>query len=218
MSENIIYKKCCVYKISSKVNPEMIYYGSTNNFYKRMTDHKSDYKRYLNNEYCYLTVFDIFDLGDSKQEIVKFYNDISKKQLRDFETEFIQNNKCVNKAQSMTDEMKKEKIKESNKEWYERNKDYHKERYENNKEKINKQIICDICKGNYTTANKARHIKNFQHQQAIRNQIEELSNKINNIQPKIKIKMKQTFNIDNSKDITINTAIDKEAADNENNN
>ena len=89
-----------VYRITSKVNPEMIYYGSTKNFYKRMSGHKSSYKAYLNNKYCCITLWDIFELGDYNQEIVKFYKGITRKELRDFETEFILNNKCVNKMQS----------------------------------------------------------------------------------------------------------------------
>ena len=69
----------CVYKITSKVNPEMVYYGSTKNFHKRMIQHKSDYKRYLNDRYSYLTLYDIFELGDYSQEIVKFYKGTTKK-------------------------------------------------------------------------------------------------------------------------------------------
>ena len=195
MSENKIYEKCCVYKVQSLVKPEMVYYGSTNNFNTRMTNHKSDYKSYLNGNKHYFTVFDIYDLGDYKQEIVQEYENITEKQLHDFETTFIQSNKCVNKLQSMTTEMKK-KIR---KEWYEQNKD-----------KLNKNNVCDICKGNFTTIHKSQHYKAKKH---IKSQ--ELLDKINNIQPKIKIKMKQIFNINNSKDITINTAIDKEAADKE---
>ena len=124
-----------------------------------------------------------------------YYENITEKQLHDFETTFIQNNKCVNKLQSLTTERKKE----SRKEWYEQNKD-----------KLNKNNVCDICKGNFTNIHKSTHYKTQIHIKA-----QELLDKINNIQPKIKIKMKQIFNINNSKDITINTAIDKEAADKE---
>jgi len=142
----------CVYKITSKVNLEMAYYGSTKNFYKRRQEHKSHYKLYLNERYHYITLWDIFDLGDYSQEIVKFYYGITKKQLRDFETEFIINNKCVNKLQSMTDEMKKEYKQE-----------YDKERYEKNKEILQKQNICDICKGSFTTEHKSHHYQAKKH-------------------------------------------------------
>ena len=141
-----------VYKITSKVNLEMVYFGSSTNFHRRMITHRAQYKAYLKGGYHYITLFDIFDLGDYNQEIVKFYKGITKKELRDFETEFILNNKCVNKLQSLTVAMKKES-----------NKGYNKKYKEKNKEKLNKQNICEICKGNYSTNNKSHHYQAKKH-------------------------------------------------------
>ena len=137
MSNEIIYDYCCVYRIHSLVNPEMVYFGSTNNFKRRMKDHKTQYRTYLynknnNKKYNYCTVYEIFDLGKYSCKIANEYENISKKQLRDFETTFIQNNMCVNIRQSMTDEMKKEKVKEYN---------------EKNKLKLQEKINCTDCCG-----------------------------------------------------------------------
>ena len=175
----------CVYKITSKINPEMVYYGSTKGFYKRMSGHRADYKAYLKDKFHYLTVFDIFDLGDYKQEIVKVYKGITKKELRKFETEFIQNNQCVNKQQSRTEEYKKN---------YQRL--YDKNCYENNRIKIceekNKKKMCNICNIEYSINNKARHFKTYRHTAA-----QELINKepMKKIIIKMKPKDSSTINI-----------------------
>jgi len=206
MSDNTIYKKCCVYKISSNVNTDMIYFGSTKNFNKRMSQHISHYKRYLNNKFNYLTVFDIFDLGDYSKEIVKFYNGITRKDLQDFETEFIENNKCINIRQSKKS-YDKDYDKIYNKEYYEtkkeNNKEYNKERYENDKERLNKQNACEICKGNFTTQNKSQHFKTYKHtaaQELLNNQKKEQetrTEKQEEPKKKIIIKMKNNSNITN---------------------
>ena len=41
--------------------------------------------------------------------------------------------------------------------------------YENNKNKINTPYICDICNGNYTHNNRAKHINSQKHQTALNN-------------------------------------------------
>ena len=71
-----------VYKITSKVKPEMVYFGSTKNFYKRMSSHKTHYNIYLKNKSNYLAVYDIFALGYYKQEVVKGYTGITAKKRR----------------------------------------------------------------------------------------------------------------------------------------
>lgn len=193
----------CVYKIISLVNPDLVYFGSTKNFYKRMSRHKADYKRYLKNGYSYTTLYDIIDLGKYSTEIVKEFKHITRRELEDFETEFIQNNKCVNKRQSITEQMKIDNRNQSQKKYY-----------ENNKNRINQQRnqphICEICGCNYTTANKSAHSKSYKHQSAVNQKLLDLENKnkelteeIAAIKPKIVIKMKvKTLN--NNAELTIN--------------
>ncbi len=64
-------------------------------------------------------------------------------------------------------------IKEYSKEYYENNKNKIKEYYDKNKDKINTvkktHYICDICNGNYTYANRAKHYKSKKHQTALNN-------------------------------------------------
>jgi len=189
----------CVYKIVSVVNPELVYFGSTNNFKKRMQGHKDDYKRYLNKKYDYITYFEIFDLGKYSTEIVKEFKQITRRELEDFETEFIQNNKCVNKRQSITEQMKKDK----DKKYYEENKIIINQRR-------NQQHICEICNGDYTNRNKSTHFKTYKHQNAVNqklldleNQNKQLTGEIAAIKPKIVIKLKpKTLNIQG--DLNIN--------------
>ena len=185
----------CVYKITSQVNPEMAYYGSTKNFHKRMSEHKSQYKAYLKGKYTFISLWDIFDLGAYNQEIVKEYKYITSTQLSDFETFFIQNNNCINISKSITPEMRKES-----------NKKYRQEYYENNKEKLNENIICDICKGNYTTQHKSRHYKAKKHINAtklLEKEQEMQTEKQEDPKNKNIIKMTNNSNISNI-NITIN--------------
>ena len=189
----------CVYKIVSVVNPELVYFGSTNNFKKRMQGHKDDYKRYLNKKYDYITYFEIFDLGKYSTEIVKEFKQITRRELEDFETEFIQNNKCVNKRQSLTEQMKKDTKKGCNNQYY-----------QDNKTKLNQQHICETCGSNYSTIHKLRHFTTNKHQNAVNqklldleNQNKQLTGEIAAVKPKIVIKLKpKTLNIQG--DLNIN--------------
>ena len=190
----------CVYKIVSLVNPEQVYFGSTNKLYIRKLHHKSEYKSYINKKLktCY-TYFEIFDLGKYTTEIVKEYKQITRRELENFETEFIQNNKCVNKKKKLTEQMK-----------IDRKNAYDNQYREANIAIINQQYICGICDGNYSTGNKARHFTTYKHQNAVNqklldleNQNKQLTAEIAAIKPKIVIKLKpKTLNIQG--DLNIN--------------
>jgi len=189
-----------VYKIVSLINPELVYFGSTNNFNKRMQGHKNAYKSFLNKKSKdYYTYFEIFDLGKYNTEIVKEYKQITRRELYNFETEFIQNNKCVNKRQSLTEQMKKDTKKGCNNQYY-----------QDNKTKLNQQHICETCGSNYSTIHKLRHFKTYKHQNAVNqklldleNQNKQLTGEIAAIKPKIVIKLKpKTLNIQG--DLNIN--------------
>jgi len=189
-----------VYKIVSLINPELVYFGSTNNFNKRMQGHKNAYKSFLNKKSKdYYTYFEIFDLGKYNTEIVKEYKQITRRELYNFETEFIQNNKCVNKRQSLTEQMKKDTKKGCNNQYY-----------QDNKTKLNQQHICETCGSNYSTIHKLRHFTTNKHQNAVNqklldleNQNKQLTGEIAAIKPKIVIKLKpKTLNIQG--DLNIN--------------
>jgi len=189
-----------VYKIVSLINPELVYFGSTNNFNKRMQGHKNAYKSFLNKKSKdYYTYFEIFDLGKYNTEIVKEYKQITRRELYNFETEFIQNNKCVNKRQSLTEQMKKDTKKGCNNKYY-----------QDNKTKLNQQHICETCGSNYSTIHKLRHFTTNKHQNAVNqklldleNQNKQLTGEIAAIKPKIVIKLKpKTLNIQG--DLNIN--------------
>ena len=194
----------CVYKIVSLVNPEFVYFGSTNNFNRRVSKHQTDYKRYINKKSkTYLTYFEIFDLGNYTTEIVKEYKQISRRELYNFETEFIQTNICVNKLNSMTEQMKIDNQKRSKTQYCEAN------RTQINQKK-KQPHICEICGGNYTTTHKSTHFKSNKHQNAVNqklldleNQNKQLTEEIAAVKPKIVIKMKvKTLN--NNAELTIN--------------
>jgi len=150
-----------IYKLWSLQTDE-IYIGSTKQKYlsDRMSGHRSDYKKYLNKKYCYVTSFELIKFDDCKiecMEVVEF-NDIVE--LRAKEGEWIRKIDCVNKVipcrtkqeyyQDNIEKIKeyydthKEQISEYNKEYRdthkeqiaEYQKEYQKEYNETNKEKI----------------------------------------------------------------------------------
>ena len=79
----------------------MVYYGSTTQpLCKRISEHRSRYKRYKNGKEYYKSVFIIFDefgLENCKIELVELFPCENKNQLHQKEGEYIKNNECVNK-------------------------------------------------------------------------------------------------------------------------
>lgn len=76
------YNKGKIYKITSS-NSQDIYVGSTAQKYlsSRFSIHLYDYKKYLKNEFPYMTVFDIIKLGNCKIELIELYNCNNKIEL-----------------------------------------------------------------------------------------------------------------------------------------
>ena len=173
-----------IYKISS-ADDSLVYYGATDNFETRMSVHKSSYKRYLNNEMNFLTVFEIIKLDNYKMEIYQTHKNIKWQDLLDIETDIIFNNPCVNKN-SKKDSRSPEYIKNHNEK-------YNKE----NAAKLNEKFLCCECPGRYTHATKSKHFKTQIHIKALKlkleqqqKQIDNLEIKVNNIKPKIILKLK----------------------------
>ena len=144
------YQHAKIYKIFSYENDE-VYYGSTiDTLSRRMTGHRTMYKKYKegksNNNY---TSFKIIELTSAKIELVENYPCNSKEELLQREGYYIKNNNCVNKnipgrTPKEYCEENKEQRKEYNKVYYEQNKEHKKEyrkKYgEANKEKHKKYM------------------------------------------------------------------------------
>ena len=185
-----------IYKISS-ADDSLVYFGATDNFETRISVHKSSYKRYLNNEMNFLTVFEIIKLDNYKMEIYQTHKNIKWQDLLDIETDIIFNNPCVNKN-SKKDSRSPEYIKNHNEK-------YNKE----NAAKLNEKFKCPDCSGSYTHINKSHHFKAQKHINALKlkldqqqKQIDEMNKSIKNLidEPKKKIIIK----LKNSNNTTIN--------------
>ena len=171
------YSNGKIYKIEPNCEHEEdeIYIGSTTKEYlsQRMEKHRSNYKYWKEGKYGKTYSFILFEkygVENCNIILLEYINAQSKDELTAKEAEYIKNYKCINKYLPFrTNEERKEYIKE----YYENNKDKFKEYYENNKDKIKgireTRYICDICNGNYTYANRAKHFNTQKHQTAVNN-------------------------------------------------
>lgn len=122
-----------IYKISGY---GLNYYGSTTESIKRrLARHKAHYKDYKDGKRTdKITVFQIFDLGDDYNiELIEHFICPDKKTLLDKENYYITNNECLNKCvpnrtpeqlkerQKKYNELHKDKIRETAKNWAEKN-------------------------------------------------------------------------------------------------
>lgn len=102
------YKQGKIYMIES-ASTGLIYYGSTcMPLSKRLYGHKSDFKRYKDGRYAYLTSFKVIEQPDYKIVLVEEFPCENKNQLEAREGHFIRNNPCVNKVIPTTPEFKQE--------------------------------------------------------------------------------------------------------------
>ena len=195
-----MYSKAKIYMITDK-NHNECYYGSTiQSLSKRYGQHKEHYLKYKNqtneNGKCKYNSFKIFDkygFENCKIILVEKVNCETKEELHKKESEYIQNNQCVNKIiplRTYTEwyEDNKESILEYHKKYYNENRDEimknNKEKYKNdieyktklldrckkyrsdNKELVNKRLqekILCSCGKMVDKRNIARHKKNIYH-------------------------------------------------------
>ena len=114
------YQNGKIYKIvCNKTN--LVYYGSTTKQYlsERLTYHRSNYKRYLNKQYHFISSFKVLENNDYNIILVEIFKCNSKDELLQKERFYIENNSCVNKnipsrTQKEYNEINKELIKEKN--------------------------------------------------------------------------------------------------------
>ena len=162
-----------IYKIVDNTN-DNIYIGSTCKTLKtRLSEHKSDYKRFLKGVYGYTKSFDIIKNNDYNIELLEDCNIKTKKELFERERFFIENNECLNKnIPVLTDKETQQYQKDYQKEYYNDNKDkldiIHKAYNETNKEKLREKFIC-VCGGNYTHSQKSTHFKTRKHLNFLKN-------------------------------------------------
>ena len=94
------FNKSYIYSIRSP-HTDLYYIGSTTQtLCRRFANHMTDYKRYLNNKYNYVTSFKIIELGDAYIELLDEINCENKIQLEKYEGEFIRKfkNEIVNRC------------------------------------------------------------------------------------------------------------------------
>lgn len=176
-----MYQHAKIYKITSD-SSDKIYIGSTcNPLYKRLGQHRTNYKQFQNGKYHNVSSFEIIKLDDAIITLIEDYPCERKEQLHARERYHIELNKsiCVNKriptrtekeySEANKDKIakyyqaNKDKIAEYNKVYNKANKDkiseHNKEYYQTNKDKAkeyrqaNKEKISDQMK-EYYQANK----------------------------------------------------------------
>ena len=86
-----------IYKISSSENEE-VYIGSTcETLNIRLSKHKANYKRYINNKHHYFSACDILKYDSCKIELLEEFKAIDKNDLNKKERIYIESIKCINK-------------------------------------------------------------------------------------------------------------------------
>jgi len=177
-----------IYKLYSK-QQNITYIGSTAMYYlsQRLVTHKSSHKRYLNNKSksSYTTSFKILECEDYKIELLENYPCANKKQLKDRERYYIENNECVNKCipnRTHAEYNKKwyqdnkerilEQTKEYNKANVEHKKEYDKKYREVNveyyKERASQKVVCK-CGCQVRKGDIAKHLKTKKHLDLVQN-------------------------------------------------
>ena len=190
------YENGLIYTIRSHQTTD-IYIGSTTQpLYKRIHQHKRNFKCWKNGKYNYVTSFELMKYDDVYIELLELCPCENKMELHKREGELIREKDCVNmivegRTKQEWNDDNKDKIKIQKKEYYQNNKDkrkeydkeyreankdktkeYDKKYYEANKDKINEQrnkkVNCE-CGGKYIHQNKLRHINSNKHQAYILN-------------------------------------------------
>jgi hypothetical protein len=165
------YKNGKIYTIRSYQTDDIYIGSTTQTLTKRLSTHKSDFKRWKKGTYHYVTSYELIKYSDVYIELLELCPCDTKIELHRREGELIRSMDCINKnVNGRTDKERKEYIKEYKKEYYQENKEkikiQKKEYYQENKDKINEQkkeklkCECGIYYGKY---NKSHHFKSKKH-------------------------------------------------------
>jgi len=141
-----------IYVIKSE-SAGLAYYGSTKKtLYKRLKKHNHDKVAYENGKYGYCTSFAVLEHEDHKIELMVEVEVATKKEMRELEGFYIENNHCVNKhVVGRTREESTRAYREAN------------------QATINKKYTCE-CGRPYTYSSKAKHFKTAKHINFVNNQ------------------------------------------------
>ena len=133
-----------IYKITS-LQTEKIYIGSTTTaLNKRLSKHKSNYKRFQDGKYRNVSSFEIIQYLDAVIELIEEQEFKDKNEMLFRERHYIEIYECVNKMIPIrTNEEKKQYIIDNN-------------------EKVNEKKPC-VCGGFYTSKHKGQHMKGKRH-------------------------------------------------------
>ena len=97
------YSNSRVYKIYSESSPELIFIGSTTekDLTRVLNNKKGAFNRWVNDMIdAYNPSYDIFIEGEAKIELIEeFPHCKSKKELREYENQYIERVDCVNKKE-----------------------------------------------------------------------------------------------------------------------
>ena len=134
------YKNGKIYQIVDNTN-DNIYVGSTcKKLCQRLAQHRTDYNKYLEGKYHYVSSYEILKNSDYKILLLEEFPCENIEQLRKREGYYIQTLKCVNKQiagrtykEYIQDN--KEHITERHKKYYEANKERRKKKEERRKKK-----------------------------------------------------------------------------------
>jgi len=147
-----------IYKITNNVN-DYIYIGSTiKSLNQRFSEHKSNYKLYLNEKNRNVSsykLFDKYDIENCRIELIENFPCDNRTELEQQESVYINKNKafCVNN--NIPGRTQKQYIID--------NKEKLKQYKIDNKYKFKQKIKCDYCGGKFTFANKSIHYKTKKH-------------------------------------------------------
>lgn len=161
------YSKTKIYKVWSPLG-DNIYIGSTNDkLTNRMSNHRKDYKKYLETKKIKITstlIFDEYGIDNCYIELIESKECTSKDEQKKLEGKYIRELNCVNKF--IPDRTKPEYDKKYYIDNIETIKKQDKEYYEKNKEKIllrqNEKFTC-VCGSLYSHSHKKRHERSFKH-------------------------------------------------------
>jgi hypothetical protein len=156
-----------IYKIIDNTNGNVYIGSTTKTLNQRLSQHKCDYKNYLNGR-CYRTSFEIIKNNDYRIELIKYVIYKDKIELHQRERYYIENDICVNhRLPSRTKKEycnnNKEYKKIYDKEYRVDNKEYIKEqKKEYYKERKNIEYKCE-CGSSINQYQKQRHFKTLKH-------------------------------------------------------
>ena len=163
------YQNGKIYKIED-INGEICYIGSTTKelLSKRMAEHRSKYKLFLDGEYERYTAFNIFHkygVENCRIILIELYPCNTKDELTSRESHYIRTLECINK--NIPNRTRKEwKAQPHNKE---KTKNYNQIYNAKNKETKYTVIKCE-CGNNYTKSHRSCHMKTKKHLNALANQ------------------------------------------------